>query len=230
MTAQYVPLNNGVHKNLKVKAGIDFSDYEKMHMLPLVVQEFMPAATSFPIIFAKNAQSGEFLPVAISSLKPETNRFIKDGKWTRRYLPMQMRVAPFTAGPDEQKQNVMIGIDVNSQFVNEAEGEALFSEDGEQTEFLKSRVQFIGQLIEFRESTKQFIKNLTDHDLLQPKTLTVTDKEGKKNNFDGIYVVDEQKLADLSDEVKLDFVKKGVFAAVYAHLCSLNQIDLVMGE
>ncbi|UZD59733.1 SapC family protein [Shewanella algae] len=227
MTVQYVPLNNGAHKALKVTPGIDFSEFEKHHMLPLLVQEFLPAATSFPIIFAKNSQSGDFQPVAITSLKPESNCFIKDNSWTRRYLPMQCRMQPFAAG-DSSQENVLIGIDVNSKHVSEDKGEALFTETGEQTEFLKNRIEFIGNLIEYREITKQFVKTLTSHELLQPKTLTVTNKQGEKSNIDGLYIVDEQKLNALSDEVKLEFAKRGVYSPVYAHLCSLNQIDLLL--
>ncbi|QYJ76297.1 SapC family protein [Shewanella sp. FJAT-52076] len=230
MTAQYVPLNNTAHKNLKVKQTLELAEFEKHHMLPLVVQEFMPAATSFPIIFAKNTDSGEYQPVAVTSLKPESNKFIKDGKWTQRYVPMQLRVAPFIAGPDETQEKLLIGINQNSTLLSEEEGVALFNEDGEQTEFLQDRVKFIGQLFDFRELTKQFVKTLTDHDLLQPKTLTVNGKDGEKANYDGIYMVDEKKLHELSDEAKLELFNKGALSAIYAHLASLNQIDLVMGE
>lgn len=230
MTAQYVPLNNSVHKNIKVKQALELKEFEKHHMLPLVVQEFMPAATSFPIIFAKNTESGEFQPVAITSLQPENNQFIKDGKWTQRYVPMQLRVAPFIAGPDETNEKLMIGINQNSELLSEEEGVALFDEQGEQTEFLKDRVKFIGQLFDFRELTKQFVKTLADHDLLHPKTLTVNGKDGAKANYDGIYMVDEQKLHQLSDEAKLELFNKGALSAIYAHLASLNQIDLVMGN
>lgn len=43
-------------------------------------------------------------------------------------------------------------------------------------------------------------------------------------------MVDEKKLHELSDEAKLELFNKGALSAIYAHLASLNQIDLVMGE
>jgi len=63
---------------------------------------------------------------------------------------------------------------------------------------------------------------------LQPRTLTVTTLDGTKTNIDGIYTIDEGKLQQLDDTTLLDFAKRGFYSAIYAHLCSLNLIDLVM--
>ena len=40
----------------------------------------------------------------------------------------------------------------------------------------------------------------------------------------GIYLVDEQKLRELADEVILELQKRGFLSAIYAHLMSQNQV------
>ena len=76
--------------------------------------------------------------------------------------------------------------------------------------------------------TRNFISILIQHDLLQPRTLTVNAQDGTKTNINGIYTVDEQKMHELEEVVMLDFAKRGFYSVIYAHLCSLSLIDLVM--
>lgn len=65
---------------------------------------------------------------------------------------------------------------------------------------------------------------------MQPKALTITGLDGAKTNIDGIYTVDEQKLQQLDDVILLDFAKRGFYSVIYAHLCSLSLIDIVMDK
>ena len=59
------PLHNEAHKSLKVIESQDFSRFKDQHLIPLVVQDFGTVATEFPIVFVKNNDSGQFVPVAL---------------------------------------------------------------------------------------------------------------------------------------------------------------------
>jgi len=211
MKTQFVPLNDASHKNLAIGDKVDYSLFETMHMLPLQVQEFMSAATSFPIVFTKNAQTGEFLSIAITALKPNTNMLL---------YPFGMSYV------DNDK--VILGIDINNSSVAEHEAHRLFDESGKQTTYLSKKLELASLQASYHEMTKYFIKVLLNHGLLQPRTLTVTSLDGTKTNIDGIYTIDEGKLQELDDTILLDFAKRGLYSAIYAHLCSLSLIDLVM--
>lgn len=228
MTTHYVPLNDSIHRHLKVKNIIDYKVFEKMHMLPLQVQEFMSAATSFPIIFTKNSQTGEFLPVAVTSLKENSNKLMINGRWIARYLPIQVQLYPFGASYIDNK--IIIGIDLNNSSVCENGENSLFTADGDNTAYLNTQLELASLQADYQEMTKHFIKTLIQHELLQPRTLTVNALDGTKTNINGIYTVDEQKIHELDESVMLDFAKCGFYSVIYAHLCSLSLIDLVMDK
>ncbi|MFB2660643.1 SapC family protein [Shewanella mangrovisoli] len=227
MKTQFVPLNDSSHKNLAIGDKVDYSYFETMHMLPLQVQEFMSAATSFPIVFTKNNQTGEFVSIAITALKPNTNKLLKNGLWQSRYLPIQVQLYPLgMTHVDEEK--IILGIDINNSSVAENETHRLFTETGEKTDYLSKKLELAGLQASYQDMTKYFIKVLLEHELLQPRTLTVTALDGTKTNIDGIYTIDEPKLQQLDDATLLNFAKRGFYSAIYAHLCSLSLIDLVM--
>ncbi|ESE40752.1 SapC family protein [Shewanella decolorationis] len=227
MKTQFVPLNDSSHKNLAIGDKVDYSYFETVHMLPLQVQEFMSAATSFPIVFTKNNQTGEFVSIAITALKPNTNKLLKNGQWQSRYLPIQVQLYPFGMSQvDEEK--IILGIDINNSSVAENETHRLFTEAGEKTDYLSKKLELAGLQANYQDMTKYFIKVLLEHELLQPRTLTVTALDGTKTNIDGIYTIDEPKLQQLDDATLLNFAKRGFYSAIYAHLCSLSLIDLVM--
>lgn len=229
MKTQFVPLNDAVHKNLAVNDVIDYSCFESAHMLPLQVQEFMSAATSFPIIFTKNAQTGEFISVAITALKPNSNKLLKNGQWLSRYLPIQVQLYPFGMS-DASEGKIILGIDMNNSAVTENGSNRLFNDAGDKTTYLSKRLELAALQADYRAMTKYFIDLLLKHNLLQPKALTITGLDGAKTNIDGIYTVDEQKLQQLDDVILLDFAKRGFYSVIYAHLCSLSLIDIVMDK
>ncbi|QYJ78063.1 SapC family protein [Shewanella acanthi] len=227
MKTQFVPLNDAAHKNLTVNDKVDYSYFETVHMLPLFVQEFVTAATSFPIIFTKNAQTGEFIAVALTALKPNTNKLLKEGKWQSRYLPMQVQLYPFGMS-NVSEDRIILGIDINNAAVNEDGPNRLFNEDGDKTDYLNKRLELASAQAKYRDVSHFFIKTLVEKELLQPRTLTVTALNGAKTNIDGIYTVDEQKLAQLDEATMLDFAKRGFYGPIYAHLCSLSMMDVVI--
>lgn len=229
MTTQFVPLNDAAHKNLTVNDVIDYSCFESAHMLPLQVQEFMSAATSFPIVFTKNTQTGEFISVAITALKPNTNKLLKNGQWLSRYLPIQVQLYPFGMS-DASEGKIILGIDINNSAVTENGSNRLFNDAGDKTIYLSKRLELAALQANYRDMTKYFISLLLKYSLLQSRILTVTGPDGTKTNIDGIYAIDEQKLQQLDDVTLLDFAKRGFYSVIYAHLCSLSLIDIVMDK
>lgn len=227
MEAVYVALNNKEHQNIRIKDMNNFEEFSSDHIAPLMVQEFIQASASFPIIFTKDPKSMQFKAVALFGLTPETNQFVVEGKWTARYLPMVLRGQPFIARENEQ-QSIMIGFNSNSRLVNTTEGHRLFNENSEQTDYLKQQVAFMGKIAEYHHITSLFIKHLTDNELLQQKVLTIKGTNGKDHNIQGIYTIDEERLKALPDDKLVMFAKQGLFGPIYAHLSSLGQVDLLI--
>ena len=72
--------------------------------------------------------------------------------------------------------------------------------------------------------TGAFCKFLTEHNMFTPLNLRVRDND-KVKTISGCYVVNEERLNNLSDERFLEFKNKRFLPAVYAHLISLAQTE-----
>tara|TARA_B110000116_G_scaffold272452_1_gene297751 strand:+ start:6158 stop:6889 length:732 start_codon:yes stop_codon:yes gene_type:complete len=225
MSAKIVPLNNKVHKDIKVKNTLSFDHAKSQHLSLVVVHEFSKVAIDCPVVFVKDPESGQFRSVAMLGLEPNENLFYSRSKWKGTYIPANLRAYPFALAGDENSDQLALCIDESSKLINKKDGEALFNDDGSETEFLNNRKNFLSQLIEQNRTTKQFIKFLTDNELLAPQSLSLNLEDGSGHDLNGLYVINEKKLNELSDEVYLDIRKRGYMAPIYSQLASMNQLQ-----
>ena len=76
----------------------------------------------------------------------------------------------------------------------------------------------------FRSVTRDFCDFLVKKELLIEQTLTV-EINGEKVQLNGLLLVDEKKLNEMSDEEHLELRKGGYLAPIYAHLGSLHHAN-----
>lgn len=225
MTAKIVALNNEAHKDIKIKVSQSFDQAKEQHLSLLVVHEFAKAAIDYPVVFVKDPESGQFRSVAMLGLAPNENLFYSRSKWKGTYIPANLRAYPFILGGDEDSEQLTLCVDESSKLVNKKDGESLFKEDGSETDFLNNRKAFLSQLIEQNRVTQQFIKFMTDNELLVPQSLSLKLEDGSGHDLNGLYVINEKKLNELSDEVYLEIRKRGYMGPIYAQLTSMNQLQ-----
>ena len=218
------PLNHDLHKNIKIKPGVDFSLFKRDHIIPLVVHEFVAACNDVPIAFVKNEKTGQFQAAAILGLKPEQNLYEQDGKWMGMYVPAIMSNIPFALIADaHDNTRMMLGFDEDSNQVSTEEGVALFDADGKESAELERRKNAVQTYFEHSQVTMSFIDLLTQMDLLAERTISI-DVNGDKITLNGLYFVDEEKLMGLADDQFLDLKKRGFLPVIYAHMISFNQV------
>ncbi|KZN46086.1 SapC family protein [Pseudoalteromonas luteoviolacea] len=218
---QVQPLHNEKHANIKVKNGINVEFLKSQHLIPVVAHEFARVATEFPMAFVKNTETGQFQAVALFGLEPGENLYVKDGKWQAGFAPLAAARYPFGLVKHPEEDQFGIVIDEASPLVGE-EGNALFA-DGKETEYLQARKEALVNYVEFARVTEVFTQFLADKELLVQQTLTV-DIAGEKKDINGIYLVDERKLNELSDEEYLELRKRGYLAPIFAFLTSTHQV------
>jgi len=217
-----VGLSKETHAKTKINNVRPFSHIANEHMLPVVVHEFVVAGAEFPIVFVKDPSGERFQPVALLGLAAHQNLIIKEDKWDAMYIPRVLRNYPLVLVQDAPgSDRLIVAIDENSERVNTTEGFALFNDDGSESEFLTARKQQMGEFVDFSQITHNFTEKLKSLGLIKEQVLTLT-IDGEKRNINGIHMVDDQKLNDLSDEVFLDLRKQGYLTAIYAHLMSLQ--------
>lgn len=225
MSVNIVPLTKEQHQSLRINAKQPFAHIASEHLLPVVVHEFGPASAVFPIVFVKNNDNGNFQSVALLGLEQGKNLYLQGDTMQATYLPMAARNYPFYLTPDPANDTQLtVGIDENSDRVSKKEGEALYSEQGEETEFLQKVKNQLADFFDTSRMTRGFIEHIVELGLLEAKTLTVHVNE-QKREINGLYLIDEKKLNELTDEQYLDLRKKGYLAPIYAQMISVQQVQ-----
>src|SRR5712672_823641 len=96
-----VELSRSEHAGLRIRADRVEASAASQHLIPIVASEFRKAATQYPIVFAKNPETGRFAPFVLNGLEPEENLFWSGTKLDAAYVPLNIRRRPFFVGMAE---------------------------------------------------------------------------------------------------------------------------------
>lgn len=217
-----VAVSSNHHSKIKIKDNDTLAQSKNSHFAPIVVQEFVPASQEFPITFIKDSETGQFRAIVLLGLKPEENLFYDNDAWQATYKPQGLTLFPFLLNQGEDQS--ILCFDQSADLVNEAEGQPLFDEQGNQTQWLSEQGEKVVQYVEKTYATKNFIKLLLEHELLAPQTLNLKLENEESYSLNGLYAIDEKKLNALSDESFNAIRKTGAIPAIYAALLSMQRI------
>ncbi|TVQ68584.1 MAG: peptidase [Oceanospirillales bacterium] len=226
MFKKLVPLNKDVHAGTKVLPIDSFSFAKPFHIASMMVHEFARAASVYPIVFLEDKEQDEFKPVAMLGLEAGENLFIsEDGSWKASYVPAIIRRYPFAlARNSDQPEQFTVCIDEDADVVSKAEGQALFDEKGEPTNVVDNVKKYLGEMHQMEIFTKAFSHFLSENNLFTPLSMRVR-YDGQIRNVTGCYVVNEERLNNLSDKKFLEIREKRYLAPIFAHLTSLSQLE-----
>lgn len=222
---EIVPLDKEAHKDVKIRSAENFAHVAEEQLIPLTAHEVASAATEFPVVFVKDSQTGQFHIVALCGLKPKENLYTKKEKWDGNYIPLLIRNYPLLlTAPGKSTEQFVVCIDQSSSLVSRDEGEPLFNENGEQTDFLKARYEALVKYATQAEITNAFIKLMVDWELLVAQEVNIDIDGGEDVNLKGFYIVNEKKLNELDDSKFGDLRRRGFLSVIYGQLLSLNQV------
>jgi hypothetical protein len=225
MFQQVVPINKERHANTKIKDISSFDFASKFHIAYLTMHEFARAASIFPIVFLEDKEKDEFRPVALMGLTAGENLFVDtDGKWQASYVPAIIRRYPFALTPSGEDGQYVVCLDEASSLVSETEGAPLFDKDGSPTQIIENVKRYLGELQQMDVLTHNFCKFLAANNMFTPLNMRVREND-KVKNVSGCYVVNEERLNNLSDDRFLEIKSLSYLAPLYAHLISLAQTE-----
>lgn len=225
MFQKVVPVNKERHAAKKIKEVSGFGFAAGFHIAYVTMQEFARAASIFPIVFLEDKDKDEFRPVVLLGLNAGENLFVgKDGKWQASYVPAIIRRYPFALTPSGTDGQYAVCIDEESSLVSDTEGAPMFDEKGEPTQVIANVKRYLSELQQMDAFTKEFCKFLQANNMFTPLNMRVREASRIKN-ISGCYVVNEERLNNLSDEKFLEFRGKRYLPAIYAHLISLAQTE-----
>ncbi|MCF2946986.1 SapC family protein [Paraglaciecola aquimarina] len=229
--SKFTILDPKQHKDLQVITDRDVTYGDNHHFVPVLADELRALVAEYPVCFLKDNQTGKLGISALTGFEQGENLYLQDKNWQARYIPLHVYRQPFMVGiqgnDGEQatQDNTVVTIDLASSRVNKKEGQALFDDNGNATPYLEKISQALAKLVHGSPRTEQFIQALLDNDLIMPIQLAFPLSNGEKKSFNGIYNIDEEKLASLSGEALQSFHKKGYLQACHLILASFGQIQ-----
>ena len=219
------PLSAEQHAGLGLKQiEKPFAFLGKAHAVPLTVNEFGLASTSFPIIFVGEEKT----PIAAMGIRQEENLFVSaDGTVDSDfYVPAFARRYPFVFANDQSQDRLLLCVDRDAPMVSNRP-DVPFFENGQPTEYTNNVMQFCQDFERQRRATTEFVKRLEAHGLFTQKSANFQPRDrqgnptGEQQTVAEYWAVDDQKLNELSAEQIEGLHKDGSLGAIYAHMISL---------
>ncbi len=214
------------HGKLRLKEPADYTAFAKQHLVPVVLQEFYGLACEFPLLFVKNSETGEFVPVALMGLKQGVNLFCQRAPWRSSFVPSHFHTGPLlVSGLAPDSDEAVVCLDPDHPLVSESEGEPMFLPSGDQSEMLQRKVEQITRITRQTLQSRAVCAFLAKKRLFQSRPLKLqVARDAPRYEVDGVYLVDEQRLEQLEDGEFLELRRHGLLPALYAHLTSLQQL------
>lgn len=225
MQNSLIPLNENTHRNTGILDNPGFAQLANQHLIPIAVDELVDAATEFPVMFVKNTATGKFTLVAIMGLKPESNLYCGKSDISANYIPRVAQLYPFALRTHQNGQETDVCLQQNAELVVENAGSRLFTESGNQSEYLQRIVKLLTRHAEQQHVTDMFIDMLLEKELLHEQTVKINLGNDDTVNIGGVYSVNTAALESLSDRDFLEVRKNGALQVIHAQLHSLKQLN-----
>jgi len=227
MANKHVLLNNVDHHNIKIiteRSARYGDDVSFVMTFPL---EFRRIQSCYPIFFRKDANTGNFSPIALFGFEPRENLYLSDDGWDAQYVPLMIQRQPFLIGlqrveGEGDATKPVVSIDINSPRVNESEGEALFLEHGGTSDYLAAMTELLETIRLADEMNTDFVDALLKLDLIEAVTMQVELKDGSKHEMLGYYTINEEKLDALDSETLGELHGHHYLDSIYMILASLS--------
>ncbi|ETJ46948.1 SapC family protein [Pseudoalteromonas agarivorans] len=226
-----VALEQSAHQHIKIDTQKAQSHAENINMIPVVMAELNQIAVQQPIVFAKNSETGQFTLNALLGFEQHENLFYQHSQWQGVYLPLQLQRQPFFVGDTHAKQTqypVCINLNspavINNQAQSQNDLEPIYTQNAEESGYFKKIKQCLGHLLQGEIDNKKLIDTLLQHELLQPLSLEVTFQNSQKTKLNGLYTINQERLAQLdSDQITL-LHQRALLPGIYTVITSLGQI------
>lgn len=220
----FEPVDSARHAGLRIGQGLATRDLAALGHIQIACWEIAAAACDFPLVFLKDAQTGQFRLVALMGFDGRRNLYASERGWHATYLPHAIERQPFawTPGTDARLE---LAIDTNHPRVGDPEGALLFDAGGRESAFLTARRQIMTQMIEDARLTDTAIAAWTVLDLIQPFPIVLTYADRREERVEGLYTIGASRLAALADKDVPALYRDGHLAFAYGIVQSTGQFN-----
>lgn len=224
---QYELLDKDRHRSLRVKSqrGAALGD-SVMHAMTYPM-EFRDVQASYPILFTRDPANGAYFATAVFGFEENENLFLDGDQWLASYVPAMVRRQPFMIARQELDggdARSAVSIDMSHPRVSEDQGEALFTDAGEPSEYLSGSIDLLHQISQGVDHNRGFIEALLAHELLEAVTLDFTFNDGAKTSLQGFFTIAEETLYKLDGETLETLNQAGYLQPIFMAVASLSQL------
>ncbi|BFM20271.1 SapC family protein [Gilvimarinus japonicus] len=228
-------LDSATHRDIRVLTQRGAQYGEAVHLVPVIAEELRSLCIDYPVCFTKDDQTGQFGLYALLGFSRGENLYLNGEHWNASYLPLHVRRQPFLVASqqnaDEPLRRVAM-IDLDSPRVTSGgeKGEAIYNSDGTPTEYFKRMQSLLSTLINGAQATTEFINALRDNNLIEAAKISITLDDGERKNYDGLYTINEQALAELEGETLATFHQRGYLQACHLMLAAIGNINKLIQQ
>ena len=218
---QIVPLNKETHRALTVDGRASAAYGDNQRFAHVIVNEFPLLVIHYPILFSKDANTGQFYCGAMLGFDEGENLFLD--AWGERefYRPLSLQRIPFYAQGSE------LAIDLDHPRVGAEGGKPLFDELGQPTKYLQSIMLAFQDLKPGIETSKLFVARLLELQLIEPVDIDVEFEDGSTHKCVGLYTVNQETLSRLPDDVVVELFRRGYLRLMHLMIASLKQFPVL---
>lgn len=233
--SKLVAIDNVNHRNIKINVNKIEAHGAMMNLAPAVVAEFVHLATHYPIVLAKDGDTGQFVCSALLGFQAGENLFWDNEQWQAVYVPLQVRRQPFFLGNDtitSAENNLpqyVVCLDVESPSVGD-QGEPLYNENGEESKYFTEAKAKLAELLRGESENKAFIDTLISMGLLESMAIEITFVNGESTRLNGLYTIKQEALAKLSSEQLGQLHEHNYLQAIYAMVISVGQMYMLIDK
>ena len=214
-----VPLDAKKHLDTGLKKNFGLHFCSQVNAVPINMIEMPQISHYYPIAFSPDANA---TPVALLGVRDTENLFVDaSGQWVDdAYIPAYIRRYPFIFSEIAGTDQLTLCVDMNDKVIDPQSDQKFFDAEGKPALLAQNALEFCKSYHAAAQQTLGFSKALAQSGLLVERQAEINIGNGKRLNFSGFRIVDEQKLAEMPEKDFLEWRKNGWLPFLYAHLFS----------
>jgi len=186
-----IQLSRELHGQLRVDRARAAATAANVHLVSVVRSELRRLAADYPLVLAKNNETGEFYPAVLMGLEPHENLYWNGTAFESDRVPLNLLRQPFYVGGDDAASGVMC-IDLDSPAIVDAGGVALLDADGSDSAYIKGILAMLGELTAGQAPTREFVDQALALRLVTEIRLDIRYNDGSSATLEGFYGIDER--------------------------------------
>lgn len=226
--SRLVALDNRIHRELRVAPERVLAQGGRLHMVPVVLREFLKLCVQFPIVLTKNGDTGRFVCVCLFGFARNENLFWRNERWDAIYTPLHVMRQPFFVGGGETEQ--VLCIDAENDSLQQQTGDRIFDEQGNDTPYLQKIKATLAALFTGEAQTQRFVDKLLALNLVQPMRFEIEYADRQSQRVEGLYTVDEERVKSLPKDDLVELHSLHYLAPIYTMIASLGQVHALINR